>query len=457
MTDAHRLLALSPLDGRYATKVDSLNHIMSEYGLIRYRIIVEITWLTTLCEHPSIATTPLDSLEMDYLHAIIDQFSIEDAAKIKQIEKTTNHDVKAVEYFLQDKLNQHPTLGNRIPLIHFAATSEDINNLAYALMLKDGRQVIAGECSKIMHSLGAMAKSYSNLAMLSRTHGQTASPTTLGKEIANVLVRLKRELAHFQRCDILGTFNGAVGNYNAHVTAYPEIDWFHFTQHFVEDLGLTFNPMTTQIEPHDGLAQLLDNLARINTILIDLNKDMWTYISLDYFILQKQADEVGSSTMPHKINPIDFENSEGNLGIANALATHLARSLPISRLQRDLSDSTALRNLGSVFGYSLLAYSACLKGLSKVTANQAVITNDLEARWEVLAEAIQTVLRRYGVQDAYESLKELTRGKVISQTSLHEWLQQQALPQPAKDQLIALTPTTYTGLASTLAVKYLDD
>ncbi|MBV52790.1 MAG: adenylosuccinate lyase [Coxiellaceae bacterium] len=451
------LLALSPLDGRYAHITQPLSRILSEYGLIRCRTTVEIHWLQMLCQHPKIATTPLDESEQQTLHTILDTFSLDEASKVKKIEKTTNHDVKAVEYFLQDHFSNHPTLSQRVPLIHFAATSEDINNLAYALMIKEARQVLDQQIRTIIDHLSNMARQYADLAMLSRTHGQAASPTTVGKELANVVVRLKREHHRFMSCDILGKFNGAVGNYNAHLSAYPDIDWIELTEALVTSLGLTHNPMTTQIEPHDALAELLDHLARLNVILIDLNKDIWGYISLDYFSLRRETSEVGSSTMPHKVNPIDFENSEGNLGMANAIATHLARQLPISRWQRDLTDSTSLRNLGSVFGYCLIAYTACLKGLKKITPNTTALNHDLNRHWEILGEAVQTVLRRYGVSDAYERLKSLTRGKTLTRETLHAWLEDQPIPHDAKQALSNLTPQDYIGLAPTLAVKYLDD
>ena len=457
MPDIHSLLALSPLDGRYSESVQDLQTSMSEFGLIRYRVIIEVSWLQTLCQLPQIATTPLDASEQQHLATLLDNFSLKDAEQIKMLEKTTNHDVKAVEYFLQQSCREHPTLQHRIPLIHFAATSEDINNLAYGLMLKDGRHLINQHIQALLNTLRSLSQQHAHLPMLSRTHGQAASPSTIGKELINFVMRLRREQHRLMHCELLGTFNGAVGNYNAHTIAYPEINWPDVSQRFVESLGLNFNPITTQIEPHDALAELLDHLARFNTILIDLNRDLWSYISRDHFILEKKANEVGSSTMPHKINPIDFENSEGNLGVANALAGHLARQLPISRLQRDLSDSTRLRNLGSVFGYSLVAYKACLRGLKKLSPHKAVLAAELDNHWEVLGEAVQTVLRRYGVTDAYERVKTLTRGKALSQQHLIDWLQQQPIPQPAKDTLAALTPADYTGLAAQLTEKYLDD
>jgi len=454
---SYNLTAISPLDGRYAKKLTPLNTTMSEYGLINYRVLVEITWLKTICQHPLIRDTKLTNDELDYLNNISQSFDLNDAIKIKEIEQTTCHDIKAVEYFLQEKLKSHDSLHELIPLVHFAATSEDINNLAYALMLKDGRNTLKQSLSAIIQTLSTMASEHSTLAMLARTHGQAASPTTLGKELANVVYRLQREYNHFIECEITGSFNGAVGNYNAHTIAYPSINWLELTQQFVEGFDLSFNPMTTQIEPHDALAQLLDSLSRINTILLDLNKDLWGYISLGYFSLKKQDSETGSSTMPHKVNPIDFENSEGNLGIANALATHLARSLPISRWQRDLSDSTTLRNLGSIFGYSLLAYSSCLSGLNKLIPNKEAITKDLENKWETLAEAIQTILRSHGFDNAYEDLKLLTRGKVITKDLLHTWINQQELPDAAKTKLLSLTPGNYTGIAAKLAVSYINN
>ena len=449
------LMALSPLDGRYHAKVSALAPFFSEYGLIRYRVIVEITWLDALASCEKISEVPLLTENTKiWLARLVDQFSAKEALAVKEIEKTTNHDVKAVEYWLKDQFKAEPELASVSEFVHFACTSEDINNLSHALMLKAGRdQVILPAMHAIIEKIENMATAFAALPMLSRTHGQTASPTTLGKEMANVAYRLKQACERVAEVAITGKINGAVGNYNAHLSAYPEVDWERLSQTLVESLGLTFNPYTTQIEPHDNLAVLLDAIARFNTILLDFNRDIWGYISLGYFKQKLKEGEVGSSTMPHKVNPIDFENSEGNLGLANALLRHLADKLPISRWQRDLTDSTVLRNMGVAFGYALLAYDACLKGMGKLEVNPAVIASDLDNSWEVLAEPIQTVMRRYGIDSPYEKLKELTRGKAINSQILAEFIDRLAVPAEVKVALKTLTPANYTGLAETLARK----
>lgn len=443
------LLALSPLDGRYINKLTDLQPILSEFGLIKYRSIVEIEWLQTLAACDKISELPtLDATTIAALDSLKHDFSLADAARIKTIEATTNHDVKAVEYFLQEKCQTIPALNQALPFIHFGCTSEDINNLSYALMVKTARDdVMLPALTVIIDALTTLASSTAALPMLSRTHGQTASPTTLGKEVANVIARLTRQMNQLADQPILGKINGAVGNFNAHHAAYPNIDWPALSTRFVEALGLTANPHTTQIEPHDALAELLHILARINTILIDFCRDVWSYISLGYFTQKKLDNEVGSSTMPHKVNPIDFENAEGNAGVANALANHLAAKLPRSRWQRDLTDSTVLRNLGNVFGHTLLTYASLTKGLSKLTVNEQRLTDDLSNRWELLAEPIQTVMRRHGITDAYEQLKALTRGQAINQESLSAFIDGLQIPDDAKSTLKALTPCTYTGFA----------
>ena len=409
------LTALSPIDGRYGDKTLELRPIFSEYGLIKYRVIVEIRWLQQLSAHEAITEVPsFDETTNQLLNDIITNFNESDALQIKEIEKTTNHDVKAVEYFLKEKTSNNTTLANIAEFIHFACTSEDINNLSYSLMLKTARnEVIIPYWTRIIDILKEKAHLYQNIPLLSRTHGQPATPSTIGKEFANVVYRLQRQLKQLQSVEILGKINGATGNYNAHMVAYPEINWHQFSQQFVESLGLTWNPYTTQIEPHDFIAEFFDCIARFNTIMIDLNRDIWGYIALNHFKQKTIAGEIGSSTMPHKVNPIDFENSEGNLGIANAIMQHLASKLPISRWQRDLTDSTVLRNLGVGLGYSLIAYQSTLKGLNKLEVNQANLLAELDRNWEVLAEPIQTVMRRYGIEKPYEKLKELTRGKRV--------------------------------------------
>ncbi len=452
------LNALSPLDGRYQSKVDPLRPFFSEYALIKHRALVEVEWLKALAAAPSIkeiqAFSPSTIQELD---AAINNFGETDAAQVKTIEMRTNHDVKALEYWLKDKFANNAEIKKASEFIHFACTSEDINNLSHALMLKNAReQVMLPSLAGLIARLTELANQLADQPMLSRTHGQTASPSTMGKELANVVYRLKRQEKQLKNNEILGKINGAVGNFNAHLSAYPDVDWESFAKQFVESLGLTYNPMTIQIEPHDYMAELYDALARINTILIDINRDIWGYISVGYFKQKLKAGEIGSSTMPHKVNPIDFENSEGNLGLANAILRHLAEKLPISRWQRDLTDSTVLRNMGVAFGYTLLGYDSCLRGLNKLEVNPQRLAEDLNNSWEVLAEPIQTVMRRYGIENPYEQLKELTRGKDgINQASLQTFIQTLAIPAEAKQYLLNLTPATYIGKANELAKKHI--
>ncbi len=442
------LTALSPVDGRYAGKAEALREHFSEFGLIRARVIVEIRWLQRLAEHPQITEVPRLSAEATaFLEALIRDFSLADAERIKGIERTTNHDVKAVEYFLKEKIAGQPELHAVTEFVHFACTSEDINNLSHGVMLSDGLKSLLPVMHRVVDEIARLAHEHAAQPMLSRTHGQTASPTTLGKEMANVAYRLRRQLAQIEGVEILGKINGAVGNYNAHLATYPEVDWEANARTFVEGLGLTFNPYTTQIEPHDYIAELFDAVCRFNTILIDFDRDAWGYISLGYFKQKTIEGEIGSSTMPHKVNPIDFENSEGNLGLANAILGHLAQKLPISRWQRDLTDSTVLRNLGVGLAYGLIAYEASLKGIGKLEANPTRIAEDLDASWEVLAEPIQTVMRRYGIEKPYEKLKELTRGKRIDQAGFAAFIDTLALPAEVKAELKALSPATYIGNA----------
>lgn len=447
------LLALSPLDGRYHSKVIAYAEIFSEFGLIKRRVAIEVHWLKCLSEITEIPEVPsLSSDDTDYLLSIAEDFSLEDAQVIKQTELTTNHDVKAVEYFIKSKLQSRPALAAISEFVHFACTSEDINNLAHALMLKDGlNEVLLPQMQQLITALATLANDHADVSMLSRTHGQTASPTTLGKEFANVVMRLRRQVESITGVALLGKLNGAVGNYNAHVSAYPDVDWPTVSKRFVESLGVEWNPYTTQIEPHDYMAELFDAISRFNVIMIDLNRDIWAYISNAYFKQRTIAGEIGSSTMPHKVNPIDFENSEGNLGLANAILNHLSQKLPISRWQRDLTDSTVLRNMGVGFGYTSLALQSTSKGLSKLEVNYAVIAGDLASSWEVLAEPIQTVMRRYGIEHPYEKLKELTRGKDIDAESIQAFVLTLDIPQAAKDELSALSPSTYTGIAGALA------
>lgn len=445
------LTALSPLDGRYASKCDALRPYLSEFGLIHARVTVEIRWLQALAKHPDIGEiTPFSKETNDKLDAIISNFSEEDALRIKEIERTTNHDVKAVEYFLKEKICDIDELKNAGEFTHFACTSEDINNLSHALMLKSGRDVLITSMQTIIDEIAKLADNHASTPMLSRTHGQTASPTTLGKEMANVAYRLHRQLKQFKNVELLGKINGAVGNYNAHLSAYPTLDWIKHSQNFVESLDLTFNPYTTQIEPHDYMAELFDALRRFNTILIDFNRDVWGYISLGYFKQKLKDGEVGSSTMPHKVNPIDFENSEGNLGLANAVLSHLGEKLPISRWQRDLTDSTVLRNMGVGFAQSLIAFEACLKGIGKLQINEQRLSDDLDHAQEVLAEPIQTVMRRYNIEKPYEKLKALTRGQMMTREMMTDFVNSDelsAVPANARERLTELTPATYIGNA----------
>jgi adenylosuccinate lyase len=447
------LTALSPLDGRYASKVDALRPIFSEYGLMHRRIAVEMAWLIALSDEPGIAElAPFPAAARATLDKIADGFSVADAARIKAIEATTNHDVKAVEYFIKECIGDDAALKPAKEFVHFACTSEDINNLSYALMLRDARdRVLLPELDKLIGKLRELAHTHASLPMLARTHGQTASPTTLGKELANVVARLRRQRAQLAAIAIPGKINGAVGNFNAHVIACPDLDWRAFSCRFVESLGLEWNEYTTQIEPHDGIAEICDAQRRIDTILIDLARDVWGYISLGYFRQKLKAGEVGSSTMPHKVNPIDFENAEGNFGVANALFGHFSEKLPISRWQRDLTDSTVLRVLGEAFGHALIGFASLGKGLDKLEVNRERIAADLDASWEVLAEAIQTVMRRHGLPEPYEQLKALTRGKGINRETLRTFIAGLALPEADKQRLLALTPATYIGVADKLA------
>ncbi len=454
------LTALSPLDGRYASKCDALRPFLSEFGLIHARVTVEVRWLQALANRAEIIeVAPFSNETNAALDAIVSNFSEEDANRIKEIERTTNHDVKAVEYFLKEKIANIDELQNAGEFIHFACTSEDINNLSHALMLKNGREVLVASMKQLLNAISALATTHAEQPMLSRTHGQTASPTTLGKEMANVAYRLARQIKQFENVELLGKINGAVGNYNAHLSAYPEIDWAAHAQAFVESLGLSFNPYTTQIEPHDYMAELFDALRRYNTILIDFNRDVWGYISLGYFKQKLKDGEVGSSTMPHKVNPIDFENSEGNLGIANAVLGHLGEKLPVSRWQRDLTDSTVLRNMGVGFAQSLIAFDACLKGVGKLELNAARLNEDLNQAQEVLAEPIQTVMRRYNVEKPYEKLKALTRGQAMTREMMVNFVNGDELAQVPADErarLSELTPATYTGNAAEQA-KQIND
>ncbi|MEC8860222.1 MAG: adenylosuccinate lyase [Pseudomonadota bacterium] len=444
------LTAISPVDGRYRGKTEALSNCFSEYALIKYRVQVEIRWLQQLAAHPDIPEAPaLSDAANELLNEIVSNFSLKDAERVKTIESTTNHDVKAVEYFIKEKIADHPDLKQQVEFVHFACTSEDINNLSYALMLRDGRDlVMLPAMQQLIDRLRELAHDTAAQPMLSRTHGQTASPTTVGKELANVVYRLERQLQQFADSPVLGKINGAVGNYNAHLAAYPNIDWQDNAQKFVRKLGIEWNPYTTQIEPHDYIAEMFAACCRFNTILIDLDRDIWGYISLGYFKQKTVAGEIGSSTMPHKVNPIDFENSEGNLGIANAIMQHLAEKLPISRWQRDLTDSTVLRSVGTGFAHSLIAYQATLKGLNKLSLNPGALDQDLDRAWEVLAEPIQTVMRRYGVEQAYEKLKELTRGQTIDQTAIRKFIDSLDIPESARTTLRELTPGSYTGNAT---------
>ncbi|MEP0072915.1 MAG: adenylosuccinate lyase [Marinomonas sp.] len=443
------LNAISPIDGRYGSKTNVLRRSVSEYGLLRMRVIVEVRWLQALASHPQIVEVPaLSAQASTFLDQLADNFSEADAQAIKDIEKTTNHDVKAVEYFIKNKMADNAELAAVSEFVHFACTSEDINNLSHALMLREAlEEGITPELNKIITAIQDLAIEHAEQPMLSRTHGQTASPSTVGKEMANVAARLSRQLKQIQSVEFLGKINGAVGNYNAHLSAYPDVDWQAHAEKFVTSLGLTWNPYTTQIEPHDYIAELFDAICRFNTILIDFDRDVWGYISMGFFKQKTIAGEIGSSTMPHKVNPIDFENSEGNLGIANAIMGHLSAKLPISRWQRDLTDSTVLRNLGVGLAHSLIAYQSTLKGISKLEINAPRLDADLDAAWEVLAEPIQTVMRRYGIESPYEKLKELTRGRVIDQATIEAFVETLDMPEAAKAELKTLTPGTYIGNA----------
>ncbi len=447
------LFCLSPLDGRYQRHMTQLSPLLSEYGLIYHRVLVEVRWLQCLAQCPDIAEVPALSQDAQHgLQALLDQFSVDDAQLIKDIEQTTNHDVKAVEYFLKQKFAADQHLTHVSEFLHFACTSEDINNLAYALMLTGAReQVLLPQIDQLLCQLAEMITDYNAVPMLARTHGQSATPTTMGKEFANVLYRLKRQRQSIAQVTILGKFNGAVGNFNAHHVAYPDLDWPALSRRFVESLGVTDNPLTTQIEPHDFIAELCHAMSRFNTILIDFCRDCWQYISLGYFSQKTIADEVGSSTMPHKVNPIDFENAEGNLGLANAIMSHLAGKLPISRMQRDLSDSTVLRNVGLGFGYTLLALKSLAKGLGKLLINEDFLAQELDQHWEVLAEAVQTVMRRYGIAEPYEQLKAFTRGKAMTMALMQSFIQELALPDHVKAGLLELSPPRYIGEAKKLA------
>ena len=454
--ELNALTALSPIDGRYQDKAAALRPIFSEFGLLKYRVTVEVRWLQKLAAHTQIQEVPALSAEAsNYLDSIVANFSIEDANRIKTIERTTNHDVKAVEYFLKEKCEALPELYKINEFIHFACTSEDINNTSHALMLKTAREeVLLPEWKKVIDAVVELAERYKNIPLLSRTHGQPASPTTIGKEMANVAYRLKRQYKQLENLEILAKINGAVGNYNAHLSAYPDIDWHTFSQEFIEQsLEVTWNPYTTQIEPHDYIAEFFDCVARFNTIVIDFDRDMWGYIALNNFKQRTIAGEIGSSTMPHKVNPIDFENSEGNLGLANAIMSHLGQKLPISRWQRDLTDSTVLRNLGVGLGYALIAYASTLKGISKLEVNEQHLRDELYQNWEVLAEPIQTVMRRYGIEKPYEKLKELTRGKRITGEAMREFIDGLSLPEAEKARLKEMTPASYIGYAVELVEK----
>ena len=443
------LTAVSPIDGRYGSKTDALRSVFSEFGLIRYRVLVEVRWLQQLANHPQVAeVAPFSAEANSILDQLVDNFTLEQAMRVKEIESTTNHDVKAVEYLLKETIADNAELQAVSEFIHFACTSEDINNLSHGLMLKEGRdKIIVPALQGIADDLSAMAREMAEAPMLSRTHGQTASPTTVGKELANVAYRLQRQIDQISAVPLLGKINGAVGNYNAHLSAYGDIDWQANAQQFIEQLGLTYNPYTTQIEPHDYMAELFDGLARANTILIDFARDIWGYISVGYFKQKTIAGEVGSSTMPHKVNPIDFENAEGNMGLANAIFGHLSAKLPVSRWQRDLTDSTVLRNMGVGLGYSMIAYASLNKGMGKLQLNSERLAADLDSSWEVLAEPIQTVMRRYGIEEPYEKLKALTRGNVMDQATIQAFIDTLDIPESAKAELKQMTPASYIGNA----------
>jgi len=452
--ELNELSAISPIDGRYRSKTSQLDTIFSEFGLIKYRTIIEVEWLKAMSQNADIVEVPKFSKSaVSHLNDLINDFSVENAQRVKEIEKTTNHDVKAVEYFLKESVGSNSELNAVSEFLHFACTSEDINNLSHALMLQDGRSILLVEMQGVINAILKIAKDNANVSMLSRTHGQTASPTTLGKEMANVVDRLRRQKEIFETVDIRAKFNGAVGNFNAHFSAYPNLDWESFSKSFIESIGVTYSPFTTQIEPHDYIAEYFHAISRFNTILIDFSRDIWSYISNAYFKQKTVAGEVGSSTMPHKVNPIDFENAEGNLGLSIAIGSHLAEKLPISRWQRDLSDSTVLRNLGLSCAYSLIAYSSLQRGINKLEVNNEKIRQDLDNAWEVLAEPIQTVMRRYGIENPYEKLKALTRGQEINQQLIQEFVADLDIPTEAKEHLMQLTPSSYIGIANKLADK----
>jgi adenylosuccinate lyase len=452
--ELNELSAISPIDGRYRSKTSQLDTIFSEFGLIKYRTIIEVEWLKAMSQNADIVEVPkFSESAVSHLNDLIKDFSVENAQRVKEIEKTTNHDVKAVEYFLKEAVGSNSELSAVSEFLHFACTSEDINNLSHALMLQDGRSILLGEMQDVINAILKIAKDNANVSMLSRTHGQTASPSTLGKEMANVVDRLRRQKEIFKRVDIRAKFNGAVGNFNAHFSAYPNLDWESFSKSFIESIGITYSPFTTQIEPHDYIAEYFHAISRFNTILIDFSRDIWSYISNAYFKQKTVAGEVGSSTMPHKVNPIDFENAEGNLGLSIAIGSHLADKLPISRWQRDLSDSTVLRNLGLSCAYSLIAYSSLQRGINKLEVNNEKIRQDLDNAWEVLAEPIQTVMRRYSIENPYEKLKALTRGQEINQQLIQEFVADLDIPTEAKEHLMQLTPSSYIGIANKLADK----
>jgi adenylosuccinate lyase len=452
--ELNELSAISPIDGRYRSKTSQLDTIFSEFGLIKYRTIIEVEWLKAMSQNADIVEVPkFSESAVSHLNDLIKDFSVENAQRVKEIEKTTNHDVKAVEYFLKEAVGSNSELNAVSEFLHFACTSEDINNLSHALMLQDGRSILLVEMQGVINAILKIAKDNTNVSMLSRTHGQTASPTTLGKEMANVVDRLRRQKEIFETVDIRAKFNGAVGNFNAHFSAYPNLDWESFSKSFIESIGVTYSPFTTQIEPHDYIAEYFHAISRFNTILIDFSRDIWSYISNAYFKQKTVAGEVGSSTMPHKVNPIDFENAEGNLGLSIAIGSHLAEKLPISRWQRDLSDSTVLRNLGLSCAYSLIAYSSLQRGIGKLEVNNEKIRQDLDNAWEVLAEPIQTVMRRYGIENPYEKLKALTRGQEINQQLIQEFVADLDIPTEAKEHLMQLTPSSYIGIANKLVDK----
>ena len=453
------LTAISPIDGRYARHTGALRELLSEYGLIRFRVLVELRWFQCLASESAIPELPpLSEQQNKAIDDFIDDFNIDDARQVKAIEATTNHDVKAIEYLVKEKLSTIDGQAPYIEFVHFACTSEDINNLSHGLMLQAAmKSSIEPSMNNVIEAVSSLAKQYAAIPMLSRTHGQVASPTTMGKELANVVARLKRQLETAESTQLLGKINGAVGNYNAHVSAYPDVDWLALSEQFVTQLGLTWNPYTTQIEPHDYISELFQAICRFNTILLDFDRDIWSYISIGYFRQKKVEGETGSSTMPHKINPIDFENSEGNLGIGNALLSHLAEKLPVSRWQRDLTDSTVLRNVGVGLSYSLIAYNSALKGIGKLELNEPALAKDLEQSWEVLAEPIQTIMRKHGIAEPYEKLKAMTRGESLSQERIVDMLEELDLPKSVKTDIMSLTPANYIGEAQRLVARLLDD